>query len=143
MKVRTVKGKEIDMSALIAKNQHVPAVGNAGMNARGDLIDRGGKVVKKREELSMEYHQNVARAVKTVGVKSLTGEIFATPAEALAAAKKTQMEQQAAKNAAQSQAHANLPSPPPHVHSSATSGSGSHAEPHRKRKLIEDPDANL
>jgi hypothetical protein len=53
---RTMQGKEIDLDKLRIKNEMTLAVGNAKMNARGDEIGPGGKIVKKREESSVEYH---------------------------------------------------------------------------------------
>ena len=46
----TKQGKPIDFDALRTKNEKTIAVGNAGVNARGDTIGPGGKIVKKREE---------------------------------------------------------------------------------------------
>ena len=46
----TMQGKPIDFDALRTKNEKTIAVGNAGVNARGDQIGAGGKVVKKRDE---------------------------------------------------------------------------------------------
>ena len=46
----TLQGKPIDFDALRTKNEKTIAVGNAGVNARGDKIGAGGKIVKKREE---------------------------------------------------------------------------------------------
>lgn len=53
---RTMQGKELDLDKLRIKNENVMAVGNAKMNARGDELGPGGKVIKKREESSVEYH---------------------------------------------------------------------------------------
>jgi len=122
MKVLTMKGKQLDMSALIAKNAHVRAIGNANMNARGDVIDSAGNVVKSRKQISMEYHES-PQAVKSVGLASLAGEMFKSPAEAVAAVR--------AKNAA-------AISPP--TQSQPAAPIAPHA---RKRKLIEDPDGGL
>ena len=47
---RTMQGREVDMDQLLQKNETVPAVGNVRMNARGDLIGPGGKVIQKEEE---------------------------------------------------------------------------------------------
>lgn len=44
-KFRTALGKTVDMSALMAQNERVRAVGNMNVNARGDTIDSHGKVV--------------------------------------------------------------------------------------------------
>ena len=49
-KYRSMQGKEIDMDKLIQVNETVPAVGNVRMNARGDELGPGGKIIKKRED---------------------------------------------------------------------------------------------
>lgn len=82
MKIRTMRGKQLDMAGLIARNSHTIALGNASMNARGDIV-KNGKVIKLREQITMEYNQHNPQAVRNVGIKSLMGEIF-TPAEAVA-----------------------------------------------------------
>ena len=43
--VRTVKGRVIDMGALIKANETSRAIGNVPMNARGDRLDASGNVV--------------------------------------------------------------------------------------------------
>jgi hypothetical protein len=53
---KTMQGKEIDLDKLRMKHESTLAVGNARMNARGDEIGPRGKVIKKREESSIEYH---------------------------------------------------------------------------------------
>ena len=55
---RTNRGVSIDMEALItASNAQTPAVGNMGVNAKGDKLGPGGVVVKKNEERVREYYQ--------------------------------------------------------------------------------------
>ena len=51
-----MRGKIVDMNLLQKKNELVPAVGNARMNARGDEIGPGGKIVRKREEIVKDYY---------------------------------------------------------------------------------------
>jgi len=63
MKTKTAKGLIIDMAALIAKNERVRAVGNMGVNARGDVIDNQGKIVKPVNQRVND------RYTKTVGTK--------------------------------------------------------------------------
>lgn len=53
---RTMQGREFDMDKLRQRNELTLAAGNAKMNARGDQIGPGGKIVKKREELADEYY---------------------------------------------------------------------------------------
>jgi hypothetical protein len=53
---KTMQGKEIDLDKLRIRNETTLAVGNAKMNARGDELGPNGKIVRKREEASTEYH---------------------------------------------------------------------------------------
>ena len=46
-----MQGKEIDMTKLINQNETTVAVGNAKVNARGDELGPGGKIIRKREEV--------------------------------------------------------------------------------------------
>jgi hypothetical protein len=48
---RSMQGKEVDMNKLINLNETTPAVGNMRVNARGDELGAGGKIVRKREEI--------------------------------------------------------------------------------------------
>jgi hypothetical protein len=48
---RSMQGREIDMNKLINLNETTPAVGNMRVNARGDELGNGGKIVRKREEI--------------------------------------------------------------------------------------------
>jgi hypothetical protein len=53
---RTMRGKEVDMEKLMRQNELMPAIGNMQVNARGDQLGPGGKIVKKREEVVAEYY---------------------------------------------------------------------------------------
>lgn len=55
---RSMQGKEVDMHKLIMQNEMTVAVGNAKMNARGDELGAGGKVIRKREDVLKEYYQS-------------------------------------------------------------------------------------
>ena len=58
---RTMQGKAIDMDLLRQRNELTPAVGNVRVNARGDELGPGGKIIKKREEVLRDYYEdNVA-----------------------------------------------------------------------------------
>ena len=41
-------GKQVDLGALLLQNEQVRAVGNMGVNAAGDLVDSGNKVIDQR-----------------------------------------------------------------------------------------------
>jgi hypothetical protein len=60
---QTASGKYIDMEALRMANETVIAVGNMNVNARGDIIGTGGKVVKTAAQVNKEFYaQNVSPA---------------------------------------------------------------------------------
>jgi hypothetical protein len=61
----TMRGKTIDMDLLRKKNELTPAVGNARVNARGDELGPGGKIIRKREDIVKEYYESNPNAVKT------------------------------------------------------------------------------
>jgi hypothetical protein len=50
------------MDALQQKHELAPAVGNVKMNARGDLLGAGGKVVSKREDQVAAYYDTNPKA---------------------------------------------------------------------------------
>ena len=66
---RTMKGKEVDMDQLLEKNQLMPAVGNVRMNARGNELGPGGKIVKKREDTINAYYESNPNAIMNKGKK--------------------------------------------------------------------------
>jgi hypothetical protein len=68
---RTAMGKTVDMSAILAKNEKTRAVGNMGVNARGDTIDAHGRIIKPvTAKVNEAYGKTVgnrsAQAVKNV-----------------------------------------------------------------------------
>jgi hypothetical protein len=57
-----MQGKEIDMEKLMKKHELMPAVGNTRVNARGDELGPGGKIIRKREEVVAEYYEDNPQA---------------------------------------------------------------------------------
>lgn len=53
---RTMQGRIIDMEKLMRQNELMPAVGNVRVNARGDELGPGGKIIKRREDVVNEYY---------------------------------------------------------------------------------------
>jgi hypothetical protein len=88
MKIKTMQGKTLDIGAIMAQNETTIALGNASMNARGDIIGPGGQVVKRKEQVAQEYHKRNPNAVKTVSLKELQPDVFLSPAEAVTEARK-------------------------------------------------------
>jgi hypothetical protein len=78
---RTMQGKEIDLDKLRIKNEMTLAVGNVKVNARGDELGPGGKIIKKREDVMTEYHAHAdslpTKAAKPA--KSETAPVNNTP----------------------------------------------------------------
>lgn len=56
---KTLQGKQVDMDLLRQKNELTPAVGNMRVNARGDELGPGGKIVRKREEIMQNYYSSL------------------------------------------------------------------------------------
>lgn len=82
---RSARGVMVDMEALILQQENAIAVGNTNMNARGDLIGRGGEILKNREQVVQEYYRANPNAVQQVSIKDeLPQDFFETPAQALA-----------------------------------------------------------
>ena len=59
---RSMQGKEVDMAKLVMQNEMTVAVGNVRVNARGDELGPGGKIIRKREEVLKDYYQESATA---------------------------------------------------------------------------------
>jgi hypothetical protein len=55
---RTAQGKIVDLGALEVQNEHVRAVGNMKVNARGDKLDANGNVISTR---SQQVNRNLNR----------------------------------------------------------------------------------
>lgn len=58
MGYRTMRGVEFDVEKFVRKNELMPAIGNMKVNARGDELGPGGKIVRKREEVVAEYYED-------------------------------------------------------------------------------------
>jgi hypothetical protein len=76
---RSMQGKEIDMHKLSLQNEMTVAVSNVKVNARGDELGPGGRIIRKREDVLKEYyagHPNTApeEAVSTRGAPEETEE---------------------------------------------------------------------
>lgn len=57
---RTAMGKMVDLGALQLQNENVRAVGNMGVNARGDLLDSKNKPIRSQnEQVAKQYSRQV------------------------------------------------------------------------------------
>ena len=53
----TANGKRINIDAIISQNEESIAVGNMRVNARGDELGPGGKVVRTRDKVMQDYYK--------------------------------------------------------------------------------------
>jgi hypothetical protein len=60
----SVRGKEIDMEKLSLRNEKTPAVGNVRVNARGDELGPGGRIVRTREQVLADYYAQNPNAMQ-------------------------------------------------------------------------------
>lgn len=57
---RTAQGKMVDLGALQLQNENVRAVGNMGVNARGDLLDSTNRPIDTRgKQVAKQYNRQV------------------------------------------------------------------------------------
>ena len=60
--IRSLRGKVVDMDLLRKRNELTPAMGNARVNARGDELGPGGKILRKREEIVADHYAQAGTA---------------------------------------------------------------------------------
>lgn len=65
---KTMRGRQIDMGALATANAEQLAVGNAKMNARGDMLGPQGVVLRTQEQVEAEWIRNQQRQDEIVGI---------------------------------------------------------------------------
>lgn len=80
----SMRGKAIDMDALRAQNDENVAIGNARMNARGDVLGRGGKIEIRREQIIRDFYNRNPHGAVPVSLKPAVPDVFETPAQAMA-----------------------------------------------------------
>ena len=70
---RSSQGKSVDLGALLLQNETVRAVGNMGVNARGDRIDIKNKVIDTKAKISQRAYN------KQIGPQDDTPQSFTPP----------------------------------------------------------------
>ena len=68
--VRSMRGDLVDFSVLAEQNATQIALGNARMNAKGDIVGAGGIILKTQEQIDAEWAQRKARTQVTADIKS-------------------------------------------------------------------------
>lgn len=79
----SMRGVQVNMEAMRAKNEGLVAVTGRGshlrMNARGDTLSEGGRVDKRREDIDAEYNTQLHGNAKRVDVRQVEADTFETP----------------------------------------------------------------
>ena len=74
----SVRGKEIDMEKLTLRHEKTPAVGNMKVNARGDELGNGGRIVRKREDVMKDYYEGHPESKPTPKVETASQTVSKT-----------------------------------------------------------------
>ena len=77
---RSAMGKTVDMGSLLLQNESVRAVGNMGVNARGDVINSNNKVIEKKSRQVQRQNRRT------------TGLSTSMPSSGTSSAKNSQLE---------------------------------------------------
>jgi hypothetical protein len=96
MSYRSFQGKEIDMDKLMRQNELTQAVSNKKVNARGDELGEGGRIIKRREEIVADYYEQNPKATpkaRPAPGASVQTEVEAPAPIAPAKTKKPQVEE--------------------------------------------------
>lgn len=60
----SANGKVVDLDLLRQRNELTPAVGNARVNARGDQLGPGGKIIRSREDILNDFYSTAEEQAK-------------------------------------------------------------------------------
>lgn len=93
MKHRTMQGKEIDMDKLMQQHELAPAIGNMKVNARGDELGPGGKIVRRREDVVAAYYESNPKAAPSQNIEKIIKEDKPATSAPIVKNKKTQQEE--------------------------------------------------
>jgi hypothetical protein len=60
---RTAQGKTVDLGTIMLQNEHVRAVGNMNVNARGDILDSSDRVIDSKNNQIHRQNERQTRPV--------------------------------------------------------------------------------
>lgn len=72
---KSIRGRLIQMDDIRNSHGSQRAIGNAGLNARGDVLDSKGNIIKYRHEIVQEYYNKNPNAVKHISLKDKINSI--------------------------------------------------------------------
>jgi hypothetical protein len=81
---KSARGDNLDFDLMTHQNPNSVAIGNAGMNAKGDILGRGGVIVRKVEDIPSNqlaqpdsaYNVQNPKSMKMVSLKGNVDETF-------------------------------------------------------------------
>jgi len=79
---RSAMGKTVDMGSLLLQNESVRAVGNMGVNARGDVINSNNKIIEKKSR-QVQRHNRRSTNVSNTPVSTSTTALRKSQAQEL------------------------------------------------------------
>jgi hypothetical protein len=94
---QTAQGQSVDLGAIVLKNEHVRAVGNMNVNARGDKIDGDNRIVDERSQQTQRQTERTtvpATNVATMAVHTSNSHAKRARAQAFAQSLKDQQDVQ-------------------------------------------------
>ena len=72
---KSAQGKPVDLGTIILQNEHVRAVGNMGVNARGDVLDSADRVIdQKNRQVQRQYNRQTRTNVQDRPLHASTRE---------------------------------------------------------------------
>jgi hypothetical protein len=83
----SMRGKVVDLELLKKANELAPAIGNAKVNARGDELGPGGKIIRSREDIIKDYYktnpnrviQESSKKVESTNTVQTDSVVISTP----------------------------------------------------------------
>ena len=93
---KSMQGKSVDMDLLRQRNELTPAVGNARVNARGDELGPGGKIIRKKEDVLRDYYADNPQTVPDESVGKIVADEPAAVEESTSKPKTTRAQKKAA-----------------------------------------------
>jgi outer membrane biosynthesis protein TonB len=66
---RTMQGRMVDIDKLRSSNLETPAVGNMGVNARGDVLGKNGQIIKSKDAVMKQYYETPKGKAQDTTVK--------------------------------------------------------------------------
>ena len=84
---KSANGKTVDMDMLRQRYELTPAVGNARVNARGDELGKGGKIIRNKEDVVREYYEASQASIQDEVIQK--PEVTEEPAKKVVAKKTT------------------------------------------------------